>query len=68
LKAEIGSLERDKQMLLQRQNSSGLTGKSNSVNAINASEEAKAKKELKEKSRLLEDKLKELRVKEAEYR
>lgn len=57
--------------MLAKQTSIGnrVTSSSNSANtAAFAAEEAKVKKELKDKTKLLDEKLKELRVKEAEYR
>jgi hypothetical protein len=66
LKQEIDVLERDKSSLMQRQ-ATKATNSAASNSAHATSDDLKIKKELKEKSKMLEDKLKELRTKESEY-
>jgi hypothetical protein len=73
LKNEISTLQHDKSSLQQAMTTTSTTSShgsrldARSSHATGALDETRIKKELKEKSRLLEEKLKELKVKESEY-
>merc|ERR1711871_1924979 len=70
LKDEISTLQQDKDRLTKLQQKQAINAKNNRGfgSSTNLHEENKIKKELREKSKSLEEKLKELRLKESQYK